>query len=193
MASAPNNKRHVSEVNAKHLLYRFDFNDTWKYFSDEAPIARLVERGSVPKHKKIYISKQKKTFTARKNRAHRDIAKICLLCSCEQDCLIRQGHPRETRLMIKQLRLFQKNYNEQNYMLARQMEVKVCPSGLGRITYNIPSLGRVCQGAFQKCYGISNRKINVLLKKMDVDGVSIQPDMRGRPKLLKGTLIVKYL
>lgn len=185
MASAPNNERHASEVNAKHLLYRFDFNDPWKYFSDGAPVASSVERGrkkSNPKHRKIYISKQKKTFTARKNRAHRDIAKMCLLCSCEQDCLMRQGQPRETRLMIQQLRqrLFRKNYNEQNYMLARQMEVKVCPSGLRRITYDIPSLGRVCRGAFQKCYGISNRKITVLLKKMDVDGVSIQPDMRGR-------------
>ena len=82
MASAPNNERHVSEVNAKHLLYRFDFNDPWKYFSDGAPVASSVERGSKksnPKHKKIYISKQKKTFTARKNRAHRDFAKMCFL------------------------------------------------------------------------------------------------------------------
>ena len=104
MASVPNNERHVSEVNAKHLLYRFDFNDPWKYFSDGAPVASSVERGrkKSSKHKKIYISKQKKTFTARKNRAHRGIGKMCLLCSCKQDCLMRQ--PRETRLMIQQLR-----------------------------------------------------------------------------------------
>lgn len=85
-------------------------------YVQRGPFASSEERGckkSNPKHKKICISKQKKTFMARKNRAHRDIAKMCLLCSCEQDCLMRQGHPCETRLMIQQLRqrLFWKNYN----------------------------------------------------------------------------------
>jgi len=118
-------------------------------------VASLVERGrkqTRPKYTEIYISKEKETFTARKNRAHGDIAKMCLLCSCEQDSLMKQGQPRETRLMIQKLRqrLFRKDYNEQNYILARQMEVKVCPSGVRRITYKIPRLGKVCRGAFQK-------------------------------------------
>ena len=64
------------------------------------------------------------------------------------------------------------------------MEVRVCPSGLRRITYKIPSLGTVCRGAFEKCYAISDAKIEVLLKKMDaegpLEGVSLQQDMRGR-------------
>lgn len=186
-SSSNDNERHASQVsnaNHEHLLYKFDVNDQWKYFSDGVPAESSVERGrkkTNPKHKRIYVSKQKKTFTARKNRAHRDIAKMCLLCTCEQDCLMK-GQPRETRLMIQQLRqrLFRRNYNEQNYILARQMEIKVCPSGVRKITYNVPFFGKVCRGAFQKCYGISNAKIKVLLKKMDVDGVSIQPDMRGR-------------
>ena len=184
--SSSNGDGDVSVVsNVNHLMYTFDVEDPWKYFPDGVPVASSVERGrkqTRPKYTKIYISKQKKTFTARKNRAHGDIAKMCLLCSCEQDCLMKQGQPRETRLMIQQLRqrLFRKDYNEQNYILARQMEVKVCPSGVRRITYKIPRLGNVCRGAFQKCYGISKAKITVLLKKMDVDGVSIQPDMRGR-------------
>ena len=113
---------------------------------------------------------------------------MSLLCTCVQECLMK-GRPRETRLMIQQLRqrLLPRNYNEQNYIRARQMEVKVCPSGVRKITYNVLPLGKVCRDAFQKCYGISNAKINVLLKKMDVDGVSIQPDMRGRhePKTTK--------
>ena len=186
-SSSNDNERHASQVsNAyhEHLLYKFDVNDPWKYFSDGVPAKSSVERGrkkTNPKHKRIYVSKQKKTFTARKNRAHRDIAKMCLLCMCKQDRLMK-GQPRETRLMIQRLwqRLFRRNYNEQNYILARQMEIKVCPSGVRNITYNVPSLGKVCRGAFQKCYGISNAKIRVLLKKMDVNGVSIQPDMRGK-------------
>ena len=186
-SSSNDNERHASQVsnaNQEHLLYKFDVNDPWKYFSYGVPVKSSMERGhkkTSPKHRRIYISKQKKTFTARKNRAHRDIAKMCLLCMCKQDRLMK-GQPRETRLMIQRLwqRLFRRNYNEQNYILARQMEIKVCPSGVRNITYNVPSLGKVCRGAFQKCYGISNAKIRVLLKKMDVNGVSIQPDMRGK-------------
>ena len=60
------------------------------------------------------------------------------------------------------------------------MEVSVCPSGLRRITYKIPSLVTVCRGTFEKCYAISDTKIKVLLKKMDAEGVSLQQDTRGR-------------
>ena len=52
-------------------------------------------------------------------------------------------------------------------------------SGRLRTMYNLQCT-KVCQRAFQKSYGISNAKIKVLLKKIDVDGVSIQPDIRGR-------------
>jgi len=88
-------------------LYTLDVEDPWKYFPDGVPVASLVERGrkqTRPKYTKIYFSKQKKTFTARKDRAHGDIAKTCLLCSCKQDCLMKQGQPLETCLMIQQLR-----------------------------------------------------------------------------------------
>jgi len=110
MDSVPSSshKGDVSVVsNVNHLMYTFDVEDPWKYFPDGVPVASSVERGrkqTRPKYTKIYISKQKKTFTAKKNRAHGDIAKMCLLCSCEQDCLMKQGQPRETRLMIQQLR-----------------------------------------------------------------------------------------
>lgn len=125
VSSSSNNEGDVSEVsNANHLMYRFDVDGPWKYFSDGVPVASSVERGrkkTNPKHTKIYITKQKKSFTARKNRAHGDIAKMCLLFTCEQDCLMKQGEPSEIRLMIQQLRqrLFRKDYNEQNYILAR--------------------------------------------------------------------------
>lgn len=171
----------VQDVNK--LMYMFDADEPWKYFSG-VPLASSVERGrkqTTPKLKKIYIRKRKQT-TARKNRPHREIETMSLQCSCDQGCLRRQGE-RASRLLIRQLRenFFQKSYNEQNYILARLMEIRVCPSGFRRINYKIPSLGIVCRGAFEKCYGISKRKIRVLLKKMDqADGVSVQQDMRGR-------------
>ena len=60
------------------------------------------------------------------------------------------------------------------------MAVTVCPSGVRRVTYRIPTLGTVCRGTFEKCYAFSHAKIKVLLRKMDADGVKIQQDMRGR-------------
>lgn len=168
------------QVDVNKLLYNFQADNPWRHIGNP-PISSSVERGrkkTQSKLKKTYLRRRKQT-TARKNRPHRELEKISLLCSCNQGCLIRHGT--RVRLLIQQLResFLQKSYNEQNYLLARLMEVKVCPSGLRRITYEIPSLGTVCRGAFTKCYGISNIKIKVLLNKMNPDG-SIQQDKRGR-------------
>lgn len=46
--------------------------------------------------------------------------------------------------------------------------------------YHIPSLGKVCRTSFPKLYGISKSKIEVLLKKIDQDGLFIETDRRGR-------------
>ena len=133
-----------------------------------------------PKLTKIYTSKRKTTI-ARKNRPYQDVHKMSLLCECNNGCLMRL-RPHECRQMIQALRtsFYQKSYNEQNYILSGLMEVNVCPSGVRRVTYKLPSLGTVCRGAFQKCYGFSPVKIKVLLRKLEDDGVSIQQDMRGR-------------
>ena len=119
------------DLSLVHLLYKFDVDDPWKYFSDGIPMESSVERGrkkTSPKHKRSYISKQKNTFTARKNRAHRNIRKICLLCRREQDCLMK-GQPHETCLMIQQLRqrLCRRNYKEQNYILQGIWRLKFVP------------------------------------------------------------------
>lgn len=169
-------------LDVNKLMYQFDFHNPWG-FSGGAPTASSVERGrrkKNPKLKKIYVRKQR-AITARRNRPHKDIEKMSLVCSCDQGCLIKH-ESRALRLFIHELRqsFYRKNYNEQNYILARLLEIKVCPSGLRRITYKIPTLGTVCRGAFVKCYGISKAKIEVLLKKIAADGVSIQQDMRGK-------------
>ena len=64
--------------------------------------------------------------------------------------------------------LYQKTYNEQNYVFLKLMKVGVTPSGKHEVSYTIPTLGVVCKMAFRKCYGISDSKIRVLLKKMDL-------------------------
>lgn len=165
------------------LVYRFNAETPWRYFRDGVPLASSVERGRKKrdlKLKKIYTRKRKK-INARKNRPYKDTEAMSLLCSCDKGCLMRRP-AHECRRMIQDLRaaFYQKSYNEQNYVLLGLMEVRVCPTGRRTITYKVPTLGTVCRGAFQICYGFSRRKLQVLLKKLEVDGVSIQQDMRGR-------------
>ena len=140
-----------------------------------------MERGrkkNNAKLKKIYVRKRRK-INARKKKPRKQIETMSLLCSCQKGCLLRRNTHGECRVFIHNLRqdFYGKSYNEQNYILSRQMDVK---SGLRRVTYKVPSLGTVCRGAFMKCYGFSHRKIKVLLRKMDNDGFSVQQDMRGK-------------
>ena len=83
-------------------------------------------------------------------------------------------------IRLQRQTFYTKKHNEQNYILFRQMEVKLCASGRRRVIYKLPSIGVVCRGAFKKVYGFSNAKMKVLLKKIQADGVSIEHDMRGR-------------
>ena len=73
----------------------------------------------------------------------------------------------ECREMIRLLReeFYKKTYSEQNYILLRLMEVRICISGRKKVMYKVPPLGTVCRGAFKKCFGFSDAKIKVLLKK----------------------------
>ena len=106
---------------------------------------------------------------------------MSLLCSCDSGCLMRRPATESFELIRLQRQTFYtKKHNEQNYILFRQMEVKLCASGRRRVIYKLPSIGVVCRGAFKKVYGFSNAKMKVLLKKIQADGVSIEHDMRGR-------------
>ena len=124
---------------------------------------------------------ERKRITPGKNRSHREIAKMSLLCSCDSGCLMRRPATEYFELIRLQRQTFYtKSYNEQNYILSRQMEVKLCPSGCRRVIYKVPSIGVVCRGAFKKFYGFSNAKIKVHLRKIQADGVSIEEETRGR-------------
>ena len=168
------------------LVYKFDARNPWQYFRQGHPIASSVEKGrrslnTSKKLKKIYVATAKKKRTnRRKNAAFKDVNQLEFTC-CDSGCLLREGINR-TKTIIRQQRnmLYQKPYNEQNYLFSKLMEVKLTFRGVRKITYHIPSLGRVCKTAFRKVYGISNSKIQVLLKKVDLEGPSIEADRRGQ-------------
>ena len=94
----------------------------------------------------------------------------------------KQAPAPECREMIRLLRdeFYKQTYSEQNYILLRLMEVRICISGRKKVMYKVPPLGTVCRGALKKCYGFSDAKIKVLLKKLQADGVSLEEDLRGR-------------
>ena len=163
------------------LIYRFDFENPWKYFRG-APHASSVERGrrkTNSKFQKIYLNKNRRP-ARRKNGAYGQIATMNLVC-CEQGCLLKLGISASRQLIREErAKVFAKNYNEQNYMFSKLIEIKFRPSGRRTIRYKIPNLGEVYKEAFLKCYGISQQKIKVLLQKMDPNGVCVEPDKRGK-------------
>ena len=166
------------------LVYKFDVTRPWQYFRQGYPLASSVEKGrrtlsTNNKFKKVYVAKRKRT-QRRKNAAFKDLNQLELTC-CESGCLLRQGVNR-TKVIIRQQRnmLYQKAYNVQNYLFSKLMEVKLTLRGVRKISYRVPSLGKVCKTAFRKVYGISNNKIRVLLEKMDLEGPSVAPDRRGQ-------------
>ena len=91
---------------ASSLIYPFSPETLWDYFRLGAPLSSSVERGqrkNVYKSKKIYCRKRRRTFNARSNRPHQEIATMSLLCSCDGGCLMRRPAP-ECREMIDLLR-----------------------------------------------------------------------------------------
>ena len=167
------------------LVYHFDSTRPWQYFVRGPPIASSVEKGkrkltSSHKLQKIYVSKDKRKIIRRKNAAFNDVNSLVLTC-CRNGCLLRQGLF-QARTLIRDQRnmVYQKSYNEQNYLFARLMEIRVTIGGKRRVTYSIPTLGKVCKTAFRKCYGLSRNKIEVLLKKINPDSPCIQQDQRGQ-------------
>lgn len=175
----------TDNVDVCRLVYQFDATRPWQYFRQGHPVASSVERGrrtlnTNNKSRKVYVSKKKRS-ARRKNAAFKDLNQLEFTC-CDSGCLLREGLY-HIKGIIRQQRnmLYQKPYNEQNYLLSKLMEVKLTLRGLRKIvTYQVPTLGKVCKTAFRKVYGISRSKIGVLLKKIDLEGPSIEPDRRGQ-------------
>ncbi|HAS44388.1 MAG TPA: hypothetical protein DCS93_28175, partial [Microscillaceae bacterium] len=181
-----------------NLVYKFDSTRPWQYFVRGDPIASSVEKGRrklVTSHKfqKTYVAKDRRTILRRKNAAFRDVDQLLLTC-CHSGCLLRRG-AFQTRIIMRAQRntVYQKSYNEQNYLFSKLMEIRVTVGGKRRVNYTIPPLGKVCRTAFRKCYGLSSSKIQVLLKKIHLDNPSVEPDQRGQRTPRKFLPLVKNM
>ena len=182
--AAASNSEAESAPDLSRFLYDFDVDNQWSHFRHGPPTASSVERGRRKTRFKMdkRYSSRKQTPSRRKNAAYRDVDTVNLVC-CNGGCLLKNGIE-TARQVIRQERgrafYRSRNYNEQNYVISKLMQVELFPSGRRKITYSIPALGPVCKIAFMKCYGVSPKKIKVLLEKMDCDCLFIDPDKRGR-------------
>ena len=177
-------RRGTDSIDFNLLVYKFDATKPWKNFKEGHPVASLVERGrrnlNSTKLKRVYLPKEKKTWTRRKNGAFKDLYQLAFTC-CDSGCLLKEGLY-DIKGIARQQRslLYQKPYNEQNQLLSKLMKVELTYRGVRKISYQVPSLGKVCKTGFRKVYSISKSKIEVLLKKIDQDGLLTEPDRRGQ-------------
>ena len=175
-------RRGTDNIDFNLLVYKFDAGKPWQHFNKGHPVASSVERGrrnlNSKKLKRVYLPK-KKAWTRRKNGAFKDLHQLEFTW-CDSGCLLKEGLYNIKGIAQQQRNLlYQKPYNEQNHLLSKLIELELTFRGVRKISY-IPSLGKVCKTAFRKVYGISKSKIEVLLKKIDQDGLHIEPDRRGQ-------------
>ena len=139
------------------------------------------------KFQMTYVAKDRQTTSRRTNAAFRNINQLLLTC-CHSDAL-------QTRIIIRAQRntVYQKSYNEQNYLFSKLMEIRETVGGKRRVTYAILPLEKVSRTAFRKCNGLSRNKIQVLLKKIHLDDPSVEPDQRGQRTPRKFLPLVKNM
>ena len=119
------------------LVYKFDAAKPWQHFKEGHPVASSVEKGrrklNPKKLKRVYLPK-KKAWTRRKNGAFKDLYQLQFTC-CDSGCLLKEGLY-SIRNIARQQRnlLYQKGYNEQNYLLSKLMEVKLTFRGIRKIS-----------------------------------------------------------
>lgn len=138
------------------------------------------DNNALPRAKtKKKVSRRKTKAQPRKNRPHYDHNQMSLECCTEKTCLLNQGRP-----IIAMIRtdFDQKLYDEQNNYL--NLLIDVCPRAVrNKITYNIHDVSglrkvQVCKKAFLKIFGIGNKRITVLLKKIKPYTGDVEQDQR---------------
>ena len=145
--AAASNSEAESAPDLSRFLYDFDVDNQWSHFRHGPPTASSVERGRRKTRFKMdkRYSSRKQTPSRRKNAAYRDVDTVNLVC-CNGGCLLKNGIE-TARQVIRQERgrafYRSRNYNEQNYVISKLMQVELFPSGRRKITYIIPALGPV--------------------------------------------------
>lgn len=125
--------------------------------------------------KKVYLVKKRK-FNIRRNAPFMNIERTTMDC-CGKACL--SGITRAEVSFIRR-RVYSQDYQSQNYAIWSKIKVRVMLNGRSRIIYTVPNLGTVCKTAFKKVYAISDKKIQLLLKKESIGDPTLQQDLRGR-------------
>lgn len=159
------------------FIYRYDPSKPWGHRSSEAPSASCVERGASrkrPKMNKVYLPK-KTRYAMRRNAPFRNLQTMTMDC-CKNSCL---SSISRNEIQLQRQRVYHQDYQSQNLTISSNFKVCTSLNGRSTITYTIPTLGAVCKTAFKKIFGISDKKILVILKKRNIDELTLQRDQRG--------------
>ena len=148
--------RGTDSIDLNLLVYKFDARKPWQQFKEGHPVVSSVERGrrnlNSNRLKRVYLPKKKKTWIRRKNGAFKDLNQLQFTCC---DSLLKEGLYSIKGIARQQRNLlYQKPYNEQNHLLSKLMEVELTFRGVRKISYHVPSFGKVCKTAFRKVYGM---------------------------------------
>ena len=127
--------------------------------------------------RKVYVKKTTNTGL-RKNAPFRIILSMTMDC-CNKACL---SSITKEDIRFQRQAVYSQAYEHQNYALANLIHTEILLSGRTRITYRIPGVGTVCKSAFKKCFALSNKKIQCLLKKRRGNAPTLLRDLRGRHK-----------
>ena len=162
------------------FIYRYDPKNPWSHRNNQAPYGSCVERGPrkrTPKMNKVYLVK-KRTSAMRRNAPFRNLTVMTMEC-CRKACLT--GITKH-EIHLQRQSIYRQDYHSQNYTIASNFKFQTLFSGQSRVIYTLPNLGVVCKTAFKKVFGISDKKIIVLLKKQNVGELALEKDQRGKHK-----------
>lgn len=161
--------------------YKFDREETQKRRSKRLKGHNAnLSNNALPRAKIVKkASRRKNRARPRKNRPNPVLAEMSLECCTAKTCLLNQGRP-----IIAMIRrdFDRKLYEEQNDYLNSLIDV--CPRTVRiKITYNIRDASglrkvQVCKKAFLKIFGISHKRITVLLKKIKPYTGDVEQDLR---------------
>ena len=159
--------------------YVFNLSNPWQH-KDNTKNTTVTREDELTKkrtkHSQLHSGK------VRTNRPTSYINFLTVECKCSRGCLRQESVGVEV-VKDARRRLDKHSYNEQNLLLLNLMDTSEGKSRY-KIKYFIHNFQgervEICRTAFLIVFGISEKKITVVIKKREMYSNSIQLDMRGK-------------
>ena len=160
--------------------YVFNLSNPWQHKDN-------TKNTTVTREDELYTKKRTKhsqlhNGNVRTNRPTPYVNFLTVECKCSRGCLRQESVGVEV-VKDARRRFDKHSYNEQNLLLLNLMDISEGKSRY-KIKYFIHNFQgervEICKTAFLVVFGISEKKIRVVIKKREMYSNSIQLDMRGK-------------